>query len=138
MLSNSNIIFNVFFVLGRWSFKGPSPECCDGLMAIQSDIGWSLGECEAACKCLKYAATLFPGLQKSKYETLQELCHEDINLPPISKDADCTKCCDQPPTCEFVFVFVFVWIQYTCLMINGVSWSILKILKKSEELYEYG
>ncbi|XP_054797648.1 non-specific lipid-transfer protein A-like [Prosopis cineraria] len=72
-------------------FQEPPPECCDGLRVIKKEIGSSRDDCRAGCECLKYAASLFPKLQKQRAEALPGLCHEDVCFPPITNETDCSQ-----------------------------------------------
>ncbi|KAI9114662.1 hypothetical protein K1719_014360 [Acacia pycnantha] len=90
-----------FLYMEGGHFEVPPPECCDGLKVIKNEIGPKQADCEAGCECLKYAASLFPNLQKQRAEALPGLCHEDLCFPPITNDTDCSQSRGKPPKCMY-------------------------------------
>ncbi|KAH9791442.1 non-specific lipid-transfer protein [Citrus sinensis] len=67
----------------------PSRACCTGVEYLKDNTP-TTADRQAACKCIKDAATRYRGIKLDKARQLPKECGVDIGVP-ITPDIDCSK-----------------------------------------------
>lgn len=79
--------------------RGPLRNCCDGVKGLLGQAKTTVDR-QAACTCLKSAASSFTGLNLGKAAALPNTC--SVNIPyKISPSTDCSK---------YVKFFIFFYL----------------------------
>lgn len=67
----------------------PPPKCCAGVIKLKNSAV-SIADKQAACKCVKEAASRISGIDDAAASSLPAKCNVQIDFP-ISKDFNCAE-----------------------------------------------